>query len=408
MPNLWINPQGGASGDMFLAALLDLGLNKESLLSELKKLPIKQTYKIECSDLAVRGFAGKQVKVFLKNKKVWESPEKEQTHSHDHSHKHHHHIAHSDITDMIKASDLNEHVKELSLKIFHHLAEAEATVHGKSIDTVQFHEVGATDSIIDIVGTAIGIDTLNIQNIYSSPVGLGSGTVDCAHGRIPIPAPATTLLLQGLPVFETGEHKEMCTPTAAAILKTIARFDKIPNTFSISKVGLGLSHSIPKKSPPFLRLSLFESQTESEELISETLHWLSCNLDDMSPEYLPMVSDKLLELGVLDVSLCPILMKKGRSGHELRALVQPDLKDQAIAMILKWTSTFGVRIETIERQSIQREFTNVKTPWGEIQVKRGHLPKGQIKHHIEYEDVKVICDKHNVTWQEVIDSIHFD
>lgn len=444
MKLLHLDPLGGASGDMFFAALLDLGAPLDKITECLQQLPLSQKFKIELDTKVNRGFEGQQLHVKLLQGNTWISPEAMPAHSHDHHHDHdhahhghdhhhdhdhdHHHEkgqsedhAHSHshskehvhdhshghyaaIRDMLKNSTLPANAKDLALKVFHNLAVAEGKVHGKPPEQVHFHEVGAVDSIIDIVGTCLALEFLEVDQITSSAVGLASGYVDCAHGRLPLPAPATAWLLKGIPTFQTGETKELCTPTGAALLSTLADFKITGSVKVLLDIGMGLSHRTPKMAPPFLRASLYELEQEKEGLQQDVIQRLSCDLDDMPPEYFTHLRELLENAGALDVSLVALQMKKNRPGTELRVLCHQKEAEDLVSIMLKDSTTFGVRREWVMRDVLPRSMSQLETPWGEVRIKLSNWA-GQKKRHVEFEDVAKLCQQHKLSWREVMDWI---
>lgn len=431
MKLLHLDPLGGASGDMFFAALLDLGAPLEKITDCLQKLPLAQEFRIDVETKVNRGFEGLQLKVRLKEGKDWISPESMPSHSHDHSHEHdhehshhphdhhhdhdhsehthahHHDHSHHDyagIRQMLEKSSLPEKAKKISLKVFHQLAVAEGKVHGKPAEEVHFHEVGAVDSIVDIVGTCLALEFLEVDQITSSAVGLASGYVDCAHGRLPLPAPATAWLLKDIPTFQTDEKKELCTPTGAALLSTLADFKLTSSVKVLKNIGMGLSHRTPKSAPPFLRASLFELQSEKTELQQEVIQRLSCDLDDMPPEYFTHLRGLLEKAGALDVSLISLQMKKNRPGTELRVLCHHADAETLLSIMLSDSTTFGVRREWVMREVLPRKMAELETPWGVVRIKEAEW-QGQKKRHVEFEDVAKLCLQHKLSWREVMDWI---
>ena len=424
---IFFDPLGGASGDMFLSSLIDCGVPLKIIETECAKLKLCETYKLVCKKDVNQGFSGKKFFVKIKKGNKWVSPEsiskKAHDHSHSHEHKHHDHShvhthekqshdhggnAHShnhyrDIRTLIKRSKLSKKVIDSSIKVFDNLAKAEAKIHGTKVETVSFHEVGAVDSIIDIVGSCIALDYLKVDKIYSSAIAVGSGEVHCAHGKLPLPAPATLELLKGVPVLYGEENKEMCTPTGAALLCTLADFKTKNQRVVPIKTGYGLSHSLPQKSPPYLRATLTESSGSAN--IVEQLLQINFNLDDMSPEYIAPLYDKLLECGALDVHVTPIVMKKGRLAHEVCVLLNPSLEDRVCSIIFTESSTFGLKKMIVMRESLKRETVKVKTKWGDVRVKKALSAKLKQKYHIEFEDVKKISEKSKLSMKEIITNV---
>ncbi|MBF0244168.1 MAG: nickel pincer cofactor biosynthesis protein LarC [Planctomycetes bacterium] len=419
MPDLMIHPLGGASGDMFLAALIDLGISVEEITSRLKGLSLSSSFCLSVQKTVNRGFAGTRVKVLIEGEvepshedKPHDHPPHGSGHGHSHHHDHDsaspHTHAHGDfrsIRTLIEGSDLPGPVKERAVLVFAALARAEATVHGVTPEEVRFHEVGAMDSIVDIVGSCLALHLLDAGRIYSAPVGLACGHVHCAHGILPLPAPATALLLAGKPVVQTAETRELCTPTGAALLSSLADFSLPPEPFAPGRIGMGLSHRTPKTAPPFLRVMEMLRCGEGGApagLIREDLEWLSLSLDDMPAEHLPIAMERLFELGARDVSLVPLTMKKGRSGVELRVLLEEELGDRAVEILLEHTTSFGVRRQRLRRDSLPREERSVKTPWGPVRVKIARLLSGRRKVHVESDDVARIVREQGVPAAEVV------
>ena len=293
----------GASGDMILGSLIDAGLSVEKLRSELAKLRLSH-YELEVTNVTKRGLGGSQALVRID----------------DHHHHHHHRRLH-DIEKIIENSELDQAVKQRSLKIFTRLAEAEAKVHRTTIDQIHFHEVGAMDAIIDVVGSVAGLAALGVEKICCSPLHVGSGTVECAHGTLPVPAPATAELIKGKPIYSTGVKGELLTPTGAAILTTLAsEFGPMP-PMTVEKIGYGAGTSDPAI-PNLLRLIIGESSDETQGYELERVAVAETNIDDMNPQIYDYLIQKMLEMGALDVFLVPMQMKKKPAGnsrhHDLR------------------------------------------------------------------------------------------
>ncbi|MBH1939921.1 nickel pincer cofactor biosynthesis protein LarC [Mobilitalea sibirica] len=328
----------------------------------------------------------------------------EQEHAHvgnAHTHKHsHEHRNLRMINELIDKSQLNSNVKKISKDIFLCIAKAEAKVHGMPVEEVHFHEVGAVDSIVDIVGAAICLDFLNVDRILSSTVELGSGFVRCAHGMIPVPAPATVEILHEVPTHIGRVTSEATTPTGAAILKTMvdAFVDNIE--FKIVKTGYGLGtkdFSIPN----VLRVFLLEIDEEEKDYINEDNFILETNIDDMNPEIISYIEDKLFQQGALDVYKTPITMKKGRMATKISVLTDSSNVAKVERILLHETSTFGIRKYRVQKKMFQRSIQNINTKYGDIPVKLA-LYKGEtIKYKIEYEAAKKLSIEHNVPIQEV-------
>ncbi|HAS72844.1 MAG TPA: nickel pincer cofactor biosynthesis protein LarC, partial [Clostridiales bacterium UBA8960] len=328
MKILYYDCFAGLSGDMNLGAMIDLGVDLEQLKAELAKLGLDHEFKLTARKDEKHGIFGTKVDVVDFN----HDHDHHHDHHHDHEHDHEHAHGHaslrdfSDIRELILKSDLSERVKNDSIKMFEIIAEAEAKIHGKKIEEVHFHEVGAIDSIIDVIGTAICMDILEVDRVMSSTVELGSGFVKCAHGLMPIPAPATAEILKGIPIKSTIEKNEMTTPTGAAILKAYVSEFTDDKRFMIKNIGYGLG-SRNLKIPNLVRVMIVEMEDgigasdENKQWIMET------NIDDMSSEHLVYAEERLLAAGALDVYKTPIIMKKGRPAIKLSVLSQSeDLK----------------------------------------------------------------------------------
>ncbi|HKI49772.1 MAG TPA: nickel pincer cofactor biosynthesis protein LarC, partial [Desulfobacteria bacterium] len=279
----------GAAGDMILGALMDAGLPLERLKMELAKLKLTH-YDLNVEKIAKKGIAGSQAIVMIEE---------------DHHHHHHRHLA--DIRTIIENSDLEGGIKEKSIGIFTRLAEAEAKVHQTTVDQIHFHEVGAMDAIIDVVGSVAGLAALGIEKIVCSPLHVGAGTVECAHGTLPVPAPATTELIQGRPIYSTGVQGELLTPTGAAILTTLAsEFGPMP-AMTLETTGYGAGNA-DITIPNLLRISIGEAAEEAVGLESERVAVLETGIDDMNPQIYDYLMEKLLHMGVMDVFLIPLHM----------------------------------------------------------------------------------------------------
>jgi hypothetical protein len=370
----------GISGDMNLGAMIDLGVDENYLLEELSRLNLNE-YTIEINKEERKGITGTKVNVILQD-----------YHHHDtHNHEeHHHHRNLRDIEEIVYSSGLNEDVKNLSMKIFKKVAEAEAKVHGKSLYEVHFHEVGAVDSIVDIVGAAICFEFLKVDKVAASSIELGKGFIKCAHGILPVPAPATTEILKGIPVKLGNVPFEATTPTGAAIIAALSEEFIDDVDFKIDKIGYGVGHKDQGDIPDVLRVFIGEVQEKNSDYIIE------CNIDDMNPEIYSYVIDKLFEAGASDVYLTPITMKKGRPGVMLSVLYEEKIEDEIKKIIFRETTTIGMRKYKVEKQCLERETTYVDTPYGEVKVKNSYLHGEKIKFKPEYEDLKKIAEEKNI------------
>jgi uncharacterized protein (TIGR00299 family) protein len=383
---LYFDCFAGISGDMTVGALIDLGADEKELLQSLDSLHL-HGYRIEIKKALKNGISGTDFNVII-----------EEEHSH-HSHHHHHHSRNlSVISGIINSSALDSSVKELSLKMFHEIAAAESKIHAKSIDEIHFHEVGAIDSIVDIVASAICLNMIKPDKIISSPLNLGEGTVECAHGVFPVPAPATAEILKGIPVYSSGIKKEMTTPTGAAIIKCIAQeFSSFP-AMKIFSTGYGLGKR-NLEVPNVLRAVIGETDYSEKKMMIET------NIDDMSGEIYSYLMNKLFESGALDVFIAPVIMKKSRPAHVLSVLCESRKVDALEEIIFTETTTFGTRRYEVERSELERTISKVKTSYGEISVKKGYLNGKYLKFSPEYDECAEAAKKHGVPVREVYNAV---
>ena len=376
----------GISGDMNLGALLDLGVEEEYLRQELSKLSLNFAFKLVIEKASKMGISGTKVSVKL-------IP---QWHAHPHTHEHR---TFKSIEAIINASTLAQSIKERSLKMFWTVALAEGKIHGKAPDEVGFHEVGAIDSIVDIVGASICLDALHVKKIIASKIELGGGFVTCAHGTLPVPAPATVEILQNVPITLGRVASETTTPTGAAILKANVDAYEAKPSLVIEKIGYGIGHkdfSIPN----VLRVYLGEEEERvDEEVILET------NIDDMSPEILSFVQEQLFEAGVKDVYTTAITTKKNRLGVKLSVLVSLDKEAEAKRIIFSETTSIGLRRSLVQKIALERNVLHVKTPYGEISVKCAYFGGKRVKYKAEYEECKKAAREHNVPITLVYESV---
>jgi hypothetical protein len=377
----------GVSGDMTLGAMIDAGLSLRRLRSELKKLPV-DGYTLSATSVVKKGVTATKLTVTVKKSAM----------------KGHRHY--SDIVAMIEQSTLAEPVKATALAIFHTVAVAESAVHNAPIEKVHFHEVGAVDSIVDIVGAAIGYHALGITTLYVSPVNVGSGTVNTAHGILPVPAPATALILRGIPTYAAGDAKELTTPTGAAIVKTLATCFGPQPPMVIATIGTGAGGYDLTDRANTLRLSLGAAAAAPQPV--DALVELETAIDDMNPQRYGDLSEKLFAAGALDVTLTPTQMKKGRPGVIVAVLSTPATSGQLLTLLLAETTTLGVRRRMIDRISLPRRFETVATSYGPVTVKIATLPDGTEKSAPEYDSVLKVANTHNVPFEWVYRAAHAD
>jgi uncharacterized protein (TIGR00299 family) protein len=376
----------GASGDMILGALLDAGLSLDHLREEISKLHLSH-YELELEKVTKKGLQGSQVHVVI-----------DQDH-HDH---HHRHLSH--IRAMIDGSDLDGAVKEKSQAIFVRLAEAEARVHGSSVESVHFHEVGAMDAIIDVVGAVVGLTALGIQDIFCSPLHVGSGTIRCAHGTLPVPAPATAELIKGKPVYSTGVAGELLTPTGAAILTTLASgFGAMP-AMTIQSIGYGSGTADPEI-PNLLRVTIGEASEGAGDYEIEQTVMMETTIDDMNPQLYDHLIGRLLEEGALDVFLTSVQMKKNRPGTLLSVICLPDHVGRFSDILLKETTTIGLRWRRENRIKAKRRIRRIETVHGPVHIKLAETNGVIITITPEYDDCKRVASEKRIPLKQVMDDV---
>jgi hypothetical protein len=383
----------GISGDMNLGAMIDLGVDPEFLRKELRKIEIGSC-EIRVNRDQRRGIFGTKVDVILPSGAG-------ATEALGHGHR-----SFKDIVGLIEKSNFSDGVKSTSRNIFMKIAAAEAKIHGHSIDEVHFHEVGAIDSIVDVVGTAICFEVLKVDRIISSPVQVGGGFVQCAHGMLPVPAPATAEILTGIPIRSGLVPFETTTPTGAAILAaTAGRFvDRVD--FTPLKIGYGIGQR-DTDVPNVLRVFLGEMDDEKQELDVELKEacLMECNIDDMNPELYEGIVERLFEKGALDVYLTPIIMKKSRPAVKISILCDAEHRKGVEEVLWLHTSTFGMRVNKIEKLILRRDVTTVKTKYGVLPVKNAYLRGKRIKWKLEYEDAKRLAMEKGVSIKAIYDSL---
>lgn len=383
MKVLYYDCFSGISGDMHLGAMIDLGIDPEYLLLELAKLPLSGEYAIDIQKGMKNGICGTKVSVKL-------------THHHWH-----HHRTFKDIEAIITQSTLDEKVKKRSLAMFWCIAEAEAKIHGKTPLEVHFHEVGAVDSIVDIVGAAICLEALHVEKIIASKVELGGGFVKCAHGIIPIPAPATLAILKNIPITLGRVNFETTTPTGAAILATNVEVFDAKLDFSVEKIGYGLGERT-FEIPNVLRVML-GNMDESSLLHNEIL--LETNIDDMSPEILGYAQERLFEAGALDVFTTAIVTKKNRLGVKLSVLCPVEIEAKIIDVVLQETTSIGLRRQIVQKMALERKMQCIETSFGTISLKCVYQNEKMLRYKAEYEDCKAAALAHHVPLMNIYDEV---
>lgn len=418
MKTLYLDIFSGISGDMFIGALIDLGVDARQLERELKKLKLGG-YHLHVARKQTSGIAGVKFDVHLTD-----AHEHHHGHHPDHSHDHHHgHDRHhhdenrtfAEIKKLVAKSKLSVWVKKKSVAVFQRLAEAEGKIHGLPPVKVHFHEVGAVDSIVDIVGACIALEMLGKPRVLAAPVIEGTGWVDCAHGRFPVPAPATLAILgaRGIGVTQCDEPHELVTPTGAALLAEFVENFGPMQSLVAEKTGFGLGTRDNQTRPNVLRAALGGSRVEgrgsrakSEERDWETdrIAVLETNLDDINPEILGYFIETALAAGARDVFYTPVQMKKNRPGVLLTVLCAEADADKFSELILRETTAFGVRRTVAERRKLRREFTKIKTPFGDVTVKIGRLDGKLVQAAPEFESCKKLASRAKVPLKRIYEA----
>lgn len=371
----------GISGDMTLAALLDSGCPLETLRGDLQGLEVPG-WTISAEKVWKNGMAATFVRVATedqsKHRGLWA------------------------ILEILQKSKLTEAVKKNASEIFRKLGEAEATVHGVPLEKIHFHEVGAVDAIVDIVGACIGFEVLGIEKFACSALNVGGGAAKMAHGVLPVPAPATAKLLQGKPTYSNGVQKELVTPTGAAIVATLCESFGPQPRMSVSAIGYGAGSADLEGQPNVVRLMIGEAEEKAVPGFHEQISIIEANLDDMNPQIYGYFLEKALAAGALDVYTTPVQMKKNRPGTLLTLLCRPADTNALMSLVFAETTTLGARTYTAERRTLPRETVNVHTQYGDVRVKLARV-NGSIRHVApEYEDCRKLACEKNIPLQQVI------
>jgi uncharacterized protein (TIGR00299 family) protein len=408
----------GISGDMFLGALIDAGVDPKVLQEAVAALNLSATLRIEKVDRS--GISATKVHVYEGAKLAddhHDHPHEQHTHTHQHHPKtqHQHKIGHTHehphshdheqthgrsltvIRDLISTANLTAPVKQTATHAFELLGASEAKIHNVPVENIHFHEVGAVDAIVDIVAASAGIHALAVDKWYSSPLNVGGGMVDCAHGRFPVPAPATADLLRGLPTYSAHVEKELTTPTGAAIIRALEPTFGPQPAMRVQQIGYGAGSRNPKDFPNVLRISIGETADATHSAVAV----LETALDDISPQILAHVTERALTLGALDVMSTAVQMKKGRLGTLLTILADDAQLPALEELLLRETSTLGVRIHHERRSCLDRTHTTVTTPYGDIRIKVGSRNNETYNAAPEFEDCRTAAAKHNVPVKQV-------
>ena len=410
---------------MFLGALIDAGVPARVFEETVGALNVGA--KLEVSRVNRSGISATKVDVIVNGKK--DAPREAQapqhhTHSHPHDHKHHHKHGHdhphehgrglTEIRGIINAANISKKSKQIAIAIFEKLGAAEAKIHSVPIEKIHFHEVGAVDALVDIVCAAVGFEALGVEELICSPLNVGGGTVECAHGVLPVPAPATVELLKGAPVYSSGIQAELVTPTGAAIVATLAKtFEPFP-AMQVEKAGYGAGSRDLTDHANVLRVSLGRINagegaratpgraTQDLTTQSEMISVLEANLDDLNPQVFGYVMDRLLEAGALDVFAVPVQMKKNRPGTLLSVLARPQNADQLAKIIFSETTTLGIRRREEQRQVLARRWETVSTQFGDVRIKVGSMNGSVSNYAPEYEDCRRIAAEKKIPLKTVM------
>lgn len=371
---------------MCLGALVDAGVPLKEIERGLRTLPIKG-YKLEARKVTRASIAATKVDVIVQKSKVKSLNETRRW---------------KDIEKIIKASSLSAGIKQKGLRIFRGLFEAEGKVHGKAFNRTHLHELGAVDCMVDVFGTLIGLDFLGVDKVYSSAVNLGSGFVMAEHGRLPVPAPATAELLKGIPVYTSGISFELTTPTGAAIVREVTDCCVNMPLMKTERIGYGAGQKDIEGFPNVLRIFLGEEIYREKSAHLPKVTVIETNIDDMNPQLYECVMEKLFGAGALDVSLTQVIMKKGRPGILLTVLCREEKRADIMDIVLRETTTIGLRFYEASRLVLDREGKERKTEFGKVRVKVARMHDGTVKVCPEYEDCKRISQKYKIPLVEVM------
>ena len=384
MKTLFIDCFAGIAGDMFMGAMLDLGVPLNAFENRMKGLRFHE-YEFDVKKTRKSGFAGTDAKVIVKHAHHHEH----ETHGHVFEHGHHHeHRGLREIEQIISAADLSDNVKNRSLKAFRLLAEAEGAVHGISPEEVHFHEVGAVDSIVDIVGAFVLLELSGVERVCASPVNVGCGTVECAHGILPVPAPATALLLQGIPTFSKGTPMERTTPTGALLLRVLADSFGAPPDGIVLGTGYGFGDR-ESDLPNLLRVTLYEEAAAVDAPYSSgRVVVMETNIDDMNPQDYQVLEERLFAGGALDVFFTPILMKKMRPAVRLTCIAPVNKSETLGEIVLKNSTSIGVRWSEVNRMTLRRTVVDFESSLGKVSLKVSRWGDEPIRVTAEYDDLR--------------------
>jgi pyridinium-3,5-bisthiocarboxylic acid mononucleotide nickel chelatase len=403
----------GISGDMFLGALVDAGVSPELLQETVTALGLGA--QLDFSRVIRSGISATKADVWVDGKKDSPQEDLKENHSHDHddhAHSHHDHEddghmhSHgrglSEIKRIISAAAISDGAKKTAIAMFDALGAAEAKIHSVPLESIHFHEVGGVDAIVDIICAAVGAEALGVDEFVCSRLNVGGGTVRCAHGTFPVPAPATVELLRDAPVYSSGLEAELVTPTGAAIVKTLARRFAFFPEMKIEKAGYGAGSRDFPEHPNVVRLCVGEAESLALETHSDSVTVLEANLDDLNPQVFGYVMERLFEEGALDAFALPVQMKKSRPGTLLTVLCKPEDAARLTRLLFIETTTLGVRRREEARQILSRRWQNVQTSWGEVRIKIASMNGTVANYAPEYEDCRRIAAEHCVPLKTVM------
>ena len=383
----------GISGDMFLGALVDAGVDPKLLHEAIASLNVGATLEIEKVDRS--GINASKVRVLVDGTSAETADSATRTHHHSHHEHHAHGRSLSVIRTMIENAPLAAAAKETAIRAFELLGESESKIHNVPIETIHFHEVGAVDSIVDIEAGAVGAHALHVDSWICSPLNVGGGTVECAHGTFPVPAPATMDLLQGVPTYSSGIQMELVTPTGAALVRALnCTFGPAP-AMRVEEIGYGAGSRNPKRFPNVVRLSLGDT-SDAMSLTGDTVVVMETAVDDLNPQVLGDFTERALQAGALDVMCSSVHMKKNRLATLITILCDRAHAEPLQQLLFRETTTLGVRIREERRACLDRKFVDVETQWGEIRIKIGLLNGVEVNAAPEYEDCRRCAEQHSV------------
>ena len=400
MKVIYLDCSMGAAGDMLMAALYELLEDKQAFLDMMRSLGLPGI-EISAEPAVKCGITGTHMKVLVHGSEELDALHDhlhEHAHEHSHDHEHHHHTGLHEIEHLLSHLDLPQTVRDDALAVYHRIAEAESKVHGRPVDQIHFHEVGTLDALADVVGVCLLMHLLAPEKVYASSVHVGSGQVRCAHGILPVPAPATALLLSGVPIYGGAIQGELCTPTGAALLTHfVTKFGELP-AMRLLKSGYGMgTKDFPAAN--CVRAMLGEQDAPAEEILE-----LSCNLDDCTGEAIGFAMERLLDAGALDVYWTSVGMKKNRPGILLTCMCRPLDREKMVELLFRHTTTLGVRESAFRRYTLSRESKTIQTPDGDIRVKVS-TGYGVAREKPEFDDLAKIARETGKSLSELQRSI---